>query len=81
MLTTDANIVDIDQVVWNINDPAELLFNLRDPQVTVQAVSEAVMREIITGRAVSPPPAIAPSIHLSPEASNALASSATALAK
>ena len=48
MLTTDANIVDIDfQVVWNINDPAKLLFNLRDPRLTVQAVSESVMREII----------------------------------
>ncbi|HBT02134.1 MAG TPA: HflK protein, partial [Citreicella sp.] len=48
MLTTDANIVDIEfQVVWNINDPAKVLFNIRDPQLTVQAVSEAVMREII----------------------------------
>jgi len=48
MLTTDANIVDIDfQVVWNISDPAQLLFNIRDPQLTVQAVSDSVMREII----------------------------------
>ncbi|MGJ8604192.1 MAG: FtsH protease activity modulator HflK [Marivita sp.] len=55
MLTTDANIVDIDfQVVWNINDPAKLLFNLRDPQVTVQAVSEAVMREIIAASNLAP---------------------------
>ena len=31
MLTGDENIVDIDfQVVWNINDPAKFLFNLRD---------------------------------------------------
>ncbi|MFP7571303.1 FtsH protease activity modulator HflK [Marivita sp. S2033] len=55
MLTTDANIVDIDfQVVWNISDPAKLLFNLRDPQVTVQAVSEAVMREIIAATNLAP---------------------------
>src|SRR6056297_3169366 len=55
MLTTDSNIVDIDfQVVWNINDPAKLLFNLRDPQVTVQAVSEAVMREIIAASNLAP---------------------------
>jgi membrane protease subunit HflK len=55
MLTTDANIVDIDfQVVWNINDPAKLLFNLRDPQTTVQAVSEAVMREIIAATNLAP---------------------------
>lgn len=55
MLTTDANIVDIDfQVVWNINDPAKLLFNIRDPQLTVQAVSEAVMREIIAASNLAP---------------------------
>lgn len=55
MLTTDANIVDIDfQVVWNINEPAKLLFNIRDPQLTVQAVSEAVMREIIAATNLAP---------------------------
>lgn len=55
MLTTDANIVDIDfQVVWNINDPAKLLFNIADPQLTVQAVSEAVMREIIAATNLAP---------------------------
>ncbi|GGG64150.1 HflK protein [Salipiger pallidus] len=55
MLTTDANIVDIEfQVVWNIADPAKLLFNVRDPQLTVQAVSEAVMREIIAASNLAP---------------------------
>src|SRR6056297_246216 len=55
MLTTDANIVDIDfQVVWNIADPAKLLFNMRDPQLTVQAVSESVMREIIAASNLAP---------------------------
>jgi len=55
MLTTDANIVDIEfQVVWNVNDPAKLLFNIRDPQLTVQAVSEAVMREIIAATNLAP---------------------------
>src|SRR6056297_3739767 len=55
MLTTDANIVDIDfQVVWNINDPAKLLFNIRDPQLTVRAVSEAAMREIIAAANLAP---------------------------
>ena len=55
MLTTDANIVDIDfQVVWNINDPAKLLFNIRDPELTVQAVSESVMREIIAASNLAP---------------------------
>jgi len=55
MLTTDANIVDIEfQVVWNISDPAKVLFNIRDPQLTVQAVSESVMREIIAASNLSP---------------------------
>jgi modulator of FtsH protease HflK len=55
MLTTDANIVDIDfQVVWNINDPAKLLFNIRDAQLTVQAVSESAMREIIAASNLAP---------------------------
>ena len=55
MLTTDENIVDIDfQVVWNINDPAKFLFNLADPRGTVQAMSEASMREIIAASELSP---------------------------
>jgi len=55
MLTTDANIVDIDfQVVWNISDPAKFLFNLRDPEPTVAAVAESAMREIIAARALAP---------------------------
>jgi len=55
MLTTDANIVDIDfQVVWNINDAARLLFNIAEPRETVQAVSESVMREIIAASTLAP---------------------------
>ncbi|MCT4559583.1 MAG: FtsH protease activity modulator HflK [Pelagimonas sp.] len=55
MLTTDANIVDIEfQVVWNINDPSKLLFNIAEPQETVQAVSESVMREIIAASRLAP---------------------------
>src|SRR6056297_3257597 len=55
MLTTDANIVDINfQVVWNISDPAKVLFNIRDPQLTVQAASESVMREIIAASNLAP---------------------------
>ncbi len=55
MLTTDANVVDINfQVVWNVADPARLLFNIRDPQLTVEAVSESVMREIIAASNLSP---------------------------
>jgi len=55
MLTTDEAIVDIDfQVVWNINDPAAFLFNLRDGPQTVRAVSESAMREIVAGSQLAP---------------------------
>ncbi|ARE39349.1 HflK protein [Rhodovulum sp. P5] len=55
MLTGDENIVDIDfQVVWNINDPAKFLFNLRDPRTTIRAVSESAMREIIAQSELAP---------------------------
>ncbi len=55
MLTTDENIVDIDfQVVWNINNPAKYLFNLRDGPQTVRAVSESAMREIIARSELAP---------------------------
>ncbi len=55
MLTGDENIVDIDfQVVWNISDAAQFLFNLRDPKETIRAVSESAMREIIAQSELSP---------------------------
>ena len=55
MLTTDENIVDIDfQVVWNITNAADFLFNLRDGPETVRAVSESAMREIVAGSELAP---------------------------
>ena len=55
MLTRDENIVDIDfEVVWNISDPTKYLFNLRDPQMTIRAVSESAMREIIAQSELAP---------------------------
>ena len=55
MLTTDENIVDIDfQVVWNISNAADFLFNLRDGPETVRAVSESAMREIVAGSELAP---------------------------
>ena len=55
MLTGDENIVDITfQVVWNVRDPAEFLFNLSDPTLTIQAVSESAMREVISRSELSP---------------------------
>jgi modulator of FtsH protease HflK len=48
MLTGDENIVDINFVLlWVIKDAGEYLFNIRDPESTVKAVAESVMREII----------------------------------
>lgn len=55
MLTGDENIVDIDfQVVWNIASADQYLFNLRDPRLTIQAVSESAMREIIAQSELAP---------------------------
>ena len=55
MQTGDENIVDIDfQVVWNINNAEEFLFNLRDPKATIRAVSESAMREIIAQSELAP---------------------------
>ncbi|MEY1556109.1 FtsH protease activity modulator HflK [Yoonia sp. R2331] len=55
MLTGDENIVDIDfQVVWNIVDLQQYLFNLADPPQTIEAVAESVMREIIAQSNLAP---------------------------
>ncbi len=55
MLTTDENIVDIDfELVWNISDPAQFLFNLANPELTVSAVSESAMREVIAASELAP---------------------------
>lgn len=48
MLTGDENIVNIDFMVrWKINDPKDYLFNIKNPEDTVYAVSESVMREVV----------------------------------
>ncbi len=48
MLTGDENIVDIDfAVFWLINDAGMFLFNIQQPEVTIKAVAESAMREII----------------------------------
>jgi len=48
MLTGDENIVDINFVVlWKIDNAADYLFNIRDPESTVKAAAESVMREIV----------------------------------
>lgn len=48
MLTGDENIVDVHfSVVWIIADARAYLFNLVDPDTTVKAVAESIMREAI----------------------------------
>ncbi len=55
MLTGDENIFDITfQTVWNVRDPAQYLFNLADPQLTIQAVAESAMREVVSRSDLSP---------------------------
>ncbi|MEL6337019.1 MAG: FtsH protease activity modulator HflK [Pseudomonadota bacterium] len=55
MLTGDENIVDIDfSVVWNVADPRAFLFNLREANDTIGAVSESAMREVIARSELRP---------------------------
>ncbi len=51
MLTQDKNILNMHfRIMWRINDPAQYLFNIRDPQGTIRAVGESVMRELVGQR-------------------------------
>jgi membrane protease subunit HflK len=53
ILTGDENIVDVNFVIlWKIGDAAQYLFNIRDPENTVKALSESTMREIIGKRPI-----------------------------
>lgn len=55
MLTGDENIVDIDVVVlWKISKAEDYLFKIKNPEVTVKAVAESGMREIIGQNEIQP---------------------------
>lgn len=48
MLTGDENIVDVNfEVQWRILKASDFLFNVRNPEETVKAVSESAMREVV----------------------------------
>jgi modulator of FtsH protease HflK len=48
MLTADVNLVDIRSgVQYQFSDPVKLLFQVRDPEATLRAISESAIREII----------------------------------
>lgn len=55
MLTGDENIVDVDfTVLWVINNAPNFLFNLRDPQISIKAVAESAMREVVGSSDIQP---------------------------
>lgn len=48
MLTSDANIVDIDVVVlWNIASAEDFIFNIKDQEATIKRVAESTIREVV----------------------------------
>lgn len=48
ILTGDENIVDVEfSVFWKIRDAEQYLFNVRDPEATIEAASESIMRSIV----------------------------------
>ena len=50
MLTGDQNIIDIAYSVrWNIRDPELYLFEIAQPDETIQEVAESAMRAVISG--------------------------------
>ncbi len=55
MLTGDENIVDVDlTLLWHIDNAVDYLFNTRDPDVTVKAVAESVLREVMGRTPIQP---------------------------
>ena len=48
MLTQDENIVDVEVAVqWRIKDPSQYLFNVKQPDQTLQQVTESAVREVV----------------------------------
>lgn len=48
VLTGDQNIMDLAyQVRWNIRDPERYLFQIADPEATIQEVAESAMRAVV----------------------------------
>ncbi|MBL9139798.1 MAG: FtsH protease activity modulator HflK [Verrucomicrobiales bacterium] len=53
MVTGDLNVVLVEWVVqFRISDPKAFLFHVRDPELTLRDVSEAVMRQVVGDRTV-----------------------------
>ncbi len=55
MLTSDANIVDLDMVVlWNIKSAEDYLFKIHDQENTIKKVAESAIREVVGQTAMLP---------------------------
>jgi membrane protease subunit HflK len=55
MLTGDENIVDVNfTVYWVINNAADYLFNVEDPDAAIKAVAESAMREVVGQNQIGP---------------------------
>ena len=55
MLTGDENIIDINfSVFWVINDAADFLFNIQNPEGAIKDVAESTMREIVGQNNIQP---------------------------
>ena len=51
MLTGDQNIVDVSfSVYWRVTEPANYLFNVREPDEMVRRAAESAMREVVGRR-------------------------------
>jgi len=54
MLSGDLNALVVEWIVqYKLVDPVKVLFNIRDPEVTVRAISEAVMRRVVGDHSVT----------------------------
>ena len=48
MLTSDANIVDLDlSVQWSVKSAEEFIFNINNPEATIKKVAESAIREVV----------------------------------
>jgi len=54
MLSCDLNSSVVEWIVqFKLEDPVKLLFNIREPDATVRAISEAVMRQVVGDHSVT----------------------------
>ena len=54
MLTGDLNVAEVEWIVqYKVKDPYNYLFKIKDPEETLHAMSEAVMRRVVGDRSVT----------------------------